>query len=578
VSVFRTRPPQYNWKNTSFTTPAKEDLVIYELLVRDFVLAHNFNTIRDSLSYFSRLGVNAIELMPVTEFDGNSSWGYNPAMYFAIDKYYGTSDSFKELIDSCHSRGIAVIMDMVLNHAYGNNPMVKMYFNSVTNKPSADNPWFNVTSPNPAYSWGYDFNHESIATQAFVDSVCSYWITEFKVDGFRFDFSKGFTNTPGDGWAYDASRINILKRMGNRIWIKKPGALLILEHFTANTEETNLANHGFMLWGNAKGNYLEAAMGYTSDLSMASYLNLGWSQPGLVTYMESHDEERMMFKNITYGASAPGYDVKDFKTALKRAKLAAAFFFTIPGPKMIWQFEELGYDYTLGEGDAKLSEKPIRWDFYNVTDRRNLFDNFKALIDIRKKYETFSSNNFTLYQTGKLKRLNVVHADMDAVVVGNFDVVAGGINGSFTRVGKWYEFFSGDSIDITASTQHQNLDLLPGEYRLYTSKRIARPSFLLGIDDPIIPGGDEEMTFKVYPNPFEENTLISFTGGDAYKPHLVEIFAADGTLIRIMAVPAGIKETIWNGQTGGGIEASAGIYLIRVTINGERYVRRIIKF
>ncbi|MBE0667500.1 MAG: T9SS type A sorting domain-containing protein, partial [Bacteroidales bacterium] len=241
-------------------------------------------------------------------------------------------------------------------------------------------------------------------------------------------------------------------------------------------------------------------------------------------------------------------------------------------------FEELGYDYTLGEGDAKLSEKPIRWDFYNVTDRRNLFDNFKALIDIRKKYETFSSNNFTLYQTGKLKRLNVVHADMDAVVVGNFDVVAGGINGSFTRVGKWYEFFSGDSIDITASTQHQNLDLLPGEYRLYTSKRIARPSFLLGIDDPIIPGGDEEMTFKVYPNPFNENTLISFTGGDAYKPHLVEIFAADGTPVRIMAVPAGIKETIWNGQTGGGIEASAGIYLIRVTINGERYVRRIIKF
>ncbi|HUW92699.1 MAG TPA: alpha-amylase family glycosyl hydrolase, partial [Bacteroidales bacterium] len=432
VSAFRTRPPQYSWKNTSFTTPAKEDLVIYELLVRDFVAAHNFNTIRDTLAYFSRLGVNAIELMPVTEFDGNSSWGYNPAMYFALDKYYGTSDSFKELIDSCHSRGIAVIMDMVLNHAYGNNPLVKMYFNSTDNKPSADNPWFNVNSPNPAYSWGYDFNHESIATQAFVDSVCSYWITEFRVDGFRFDFSKGFTNTPGDGWAYDASRIAVLKRMGDKIWSNKPAAHLILEHFADNSEETVLANYGFMLWGDTKRDYLEASMGYSSDLAKASYITLGWSRPGLVTYMESHDEERMMFKNINYGASSPGYDIKDFKTALKRAKLAAAFFFIIPGPKMIWQFEELGYDYTIGTGDAKLSEKPIRWDFYNMTDRRNVFDNFKALIDLKKRYETFSSNNFTLYQVGKIKRLNVEQAVMDAVVFGNFDVVNGNINGNFT--------------------------------------------------------------------------------------------------------------------------------------------------
>ncbi|MBE0668529.1 MAG: T9SS type A sorting domain-containing protein, partial [Bacteroidales bacterium] len=392
-----------------------------------------------------------------------------------------------------------------------------------------------------------------------------------------FDFSKGFTNTPGDGWAYDASRINILKRMGNRIWIKKPGALLILEHFTANTEETNLANHGFMLWGNAKGNYLEAAMGYTSDISMASYLNLGWSQPGLVTYMESHDEERMMFKNITYGASAPGYDVKDFKTALKRAKLAAAFFFTIPGPKMIWQFEELGYDYTIGTGDAKLAEKPIRWDFYSNADRRNVFENFKALIELKKKYETFSSNNFTLYQAGNVKRLNVEHTSMDAVVLGNFDVNSGTINGNFTRVGKWYEFFRGDSLDITSSTQQMSIALLPGEYRLYTSKRIARPSFLLGIDDPIIPDGDEELIFNVYPNPFKGNTLISFTGEDAYKPHLVEIFAADGTPVRRMVVPAGINEVLWDGNGSGGNDVASGIYYVRVNTGKRSTVMKIIR-
>ncbi len=466
---------------------------------------------------------------------------------------------------------------MVLNHAFGSNPLVRMYFNSTDNKPAADNPWFNVSSPNPAYSWGYDFNHESIATQAFVDSVCSYWITEFRVDGFRFDFSKGFTNTPGDGWAYDASRINILKRMGNRIWIKKPEARLILEHFADNSEETNLANHGFMLWGNVKHNWLEASMGYASDLSKTSWKTLGWNQPGLVDYMESHDEERMMFKNITYGATVPGYNVKDFRTALKRTKLAAAFFFTVPGPKMIWQFEELGYDYTLGTDDVKLQEKPIRWDFYDNADRRNLFNNFKALIELKKKYETFSSNNFTLYEVGNLKRLNVEHSTMDAVVFGNFDMIAGNMNGNFTRVGKWYEFFSGDSLDITSSTQHLSIELHPGEFRLYTSKRLTRPSFLLGIDEPFLPDGGDGVAFEVYPNPFREETLITFAGDDEYLPHNVEIFAPDGTPVRIMAIPAGISEVTWDGKNAGGSNAAAGIYYVRVSTGKRSEVKKVIR-
>ena len=576
VSVFRTRPPQYSWKNTSFTPPSKEDLIIYELHVRDFVAAHDFKTIRDSLAYFTRLGINAIEFMPVNEFDGNSSWGYNPAMYFAVDKYYGPADSFKQLIDSCHSRGIAVIIDIVLNHAYGNNPLVKMYWNSTNNTPSADNPWFNVSSPNPTYSWGYDFNHESLATQAFVDSVCHYWISEFKVDGFRFDFTKGFTNTPGEGWGPDQSRINILRRMGNKIWSYKPDAHLILEHFAENSEEATLAANGFLLWGDAKRQYLEAAMGFDSDLSEASYVELGWTQPGLVTYMESHDEERMMYKNVSFGNAAPGYDVKYFSTALKRTKLAAAFFFTIPGPKMIWQFEELGYDYSI-DFNGRLGEKPIKWDYYKVPERRNVYDNFSALADLKKKYEVFSSNDFTLYETGRMKRLNVKHTEMDVVVAGNFDVISGSVNGNFTRDGKWYEFFSGDSVEITSSNRHLLLNLLPGEYRLYTSKRITRPSFLLDVDDTEAGVEREGFLFDIYPNPFTDEAVIRFTGEDQYQPHTVEIFSSDGTLVRVMTVPSGISETRWDGLTSGGSEVASGIYYVRVRSGQLSTVRKIIR-
>jgi 1,4-alpha-glucan branching enzyme len=580
VSVFRTHPPEYVWKNSTFTPPAKDDLIIYELLVRDFVAAHDFKTIRDTLDYLDRLGVNAIEFMPVTEFDGNSSWGYNPAMYFAIDKYYGPADSFKEVIDSCHNRGIAVIMDMVLNHSYGNNPLVKMYFNSSTNEPASNNPWFNVRAPHTAFSWGYDFNHESSATRAFVDSICHYWISEFKVDGFRFDFTKGFTNygstTDNAMSAYDPSRIANLERIANKIWAYKPDAALILEHWTGNTEEKELASYGFLIWGDGKYGYANASKGADSDFSEASWKNIGWTVPGVVDYMESHDQERIMVTNMNQGYSVTGYNIRDFSTALKRVKLTAAFFLTIPGPKMLWQFEELGYDYSI-DYNGRVGEKPIKWDYYADAGRKNLYNNFAALVELKKSNPAFSSNNYLLYQAGKMKRLNIQDADMDVVVLGNFDLYSGNIDPNFTKTGTWYEFFSGSTIDVTAASQNTPVSLPQGEYRLYTSRLVSRPSFLLGVDDQ--PAGDisEGVLFEVYPNPFEEETVISFTGDNEYQPHTVEIFSADGERVRILSLPAGISEVTWEGTGTGGNQLSRGIYFIRVTSGRLYSVKKVIR-
>jgi len=166
---------------------------------------------------------------------------------------------------------------------------------------------------------------------------------------------------------------------------------------------------------------------------------------------------------------------------------------------------------------------------------------------------------------------------MDAVVFGNFDMIAGNMNGNFTRVGKWYEFFSGDSLDITSTTQHLSIELHPGEFRLYTSKRLTRPSFLLGNDEPFLPDGDEGEVFEVYPNPFREETLIRFGGDDEYLPHNVEIFAPDGTPVRIMAIPAGISEVIWDGKTAGGSNTAAGVYYVRVSTGKRSTVKKIIR-
>ncbi len=120
VSVFQTVQTPYNWQHdAAYEKPAKEELVIYELLVREFVGKHDYTTLMDSLDYLENLGINAIELMPINEFEGNSSWGYNPAFYFAPDKNYGPKNTLKAVIDEAHRRDIAVIMDMVINHSYG---------------------------------------------------------------------------------------------------------------------------------------------------------------------------------------------------------------------------------------------------------------------------------------------------------------------------------------------------------------------------------------------------------------------------------------------------------------------------
>ena len=216
VSVFETGREPYAWQVDDFERPAPEDLVIYELLVRDFVGKHDYATLVDTLDYLERLGVNAIELMPVNEFEGNESWGYNTAgYYFAPDKYYGPAEDLKRFVDEAHRRGIAVILDLVLNHSYG-GPMVDLYLDP-SGRPAADNPWFNAQHnfANTAAHWGRDFDHESAATQYFVDRVTRYWLEEYRVDGYRFDFTKGIGNNfkpLSDDWGsrYDADRVSAI--------------------------------------------------------------------------------------------------------------------------------------------------------------------------------------------------------------------------------------------------------------------------------------------------------------------------------------------------------------------------------
>ncbi|MDO8929363.1 MAG: alpha-amylase family glycosyl hydrolase, partial [Bacteroidota bacterium] len=129
ASVLQTAQTPYVWSTPTYTIPSASKLSVYELLIRDFTAEKTYMALQAKLDYLKRLGINTIDLMPVNEFEGNISWGYNPNFYFAPDKAYGTKDDLKALIDECHKQGFIVIQDMVLNHSFNSNPMVKMYWN-----------------------------------------------------------------------------------------------------------------------------------------------------------------------------------------------------------------------------------------------------------------------------------------------------------------------------------------------------------------------------------------------------------------------------------------------------------------
>jgi 1,4-alpha-glucan branching enzyme len=470
VSTDRT---QYPWAVDNFKVTNPENMVIYEILIRDFTDKRSVKGVQEKLPYLKELGINAIELMPFNEFEANDSWGYNPSFYFAADKAYGTSDDYKALIDACHANGMAVIMDMVLNHSYGQSPLVRMYMNG--DKVSANNPWYNATSPNTDYSWGYDFNHESKSTQAFVDSVCAYWMKEYKVDGFRFDFTKGFTNKAGNGWDYDASRINILERMAGEIWKRKSDAIVIFEHLTDNSEEKVLSDYGIYLWGNMNYKFNEATMGYgdqldggelKGDVSYASYKQRGWTKPTLVAYMESHDEERIMFKNKAYGKVYEDYDIKDIQTGLKRTEAAAVIMMSLPGPKMIWQFGELGYDYELN--NDRLGKKPIRWDYYDEPARRSLYNIYSKMNKLRNTNRIFYTNDYVANVKNQFKQILLNSDNGYICTIANLDYKKASATVKFAKTGEWEDYFTGEKLNVTAV--NQTIELQPGEYRLYISK------------------------------------------------------------------------------------------------------------
>ena len=445
VSVFELNPAEFTWTATSYERPAENSLAIYELLIRDFTEEGSINAVTAKLDYLEKLGVNAIELMPIQEFDGNDSWGYNPCFFFAADKAYGTEEAYKTFIDECHKRGIAVIIDVVFNHATGQHPYAKMWWDAGANKTLPTNPFFNVDAP---HNWSvfHDFNHTYKYTVEYVDDVLEYWMEEYNVDGFRFDLTKGFVQNPSnyDAGGYSAQRIGILKHYAETIRAVDEDAYIIFEHFCDQSEETELYNSvGALCWNNNQRNgYKQSVLGYTGS-SFADF------KKGRINNIETHDEERIAYDATKYAQSW----AKPWDVLTKRLQAIYAFHFLTPYPKMMWQFGELGYDVSIEE-NGRTGRKPVRWNYFEDANRRALYDAMSKVISWRTDHEEYYGQDNVAVHTWSVGDANMggkILVMDKVIVVANFN------NAEYTTTinnpnpGEWTNLMTGEKVQVNGS-------------------------------------------------------------------------------------------------------------------------------
>ncbi len=565
VSLHRYQATPYNWTSNNFQRPDQENLVIYEILARDFSEEDSFQQIIDRIDYLETLGINALQFMPINEFEGTDSWGYNPKFHGAIDKAYGTPEKFKELVDLCHSRGIAVIIDVVYNHAFSQSPLCQMWWDQANFRPAANNPYLNPT-PTHDFNVGYDFNHESQWTKEYVKQTLEYWVDEYRIDGFRFDLSKGFTQNVTIGnigaWnAYDQSRVNILNDYKDTLWNATSNDIyMILEHLGDQPEEAALANGGFMLWGKMTDQYNENSMGFSGNTNLfrSYFTSRGFNEQHLVAYAESHDEQRLMYKNLQFGNSSnASHNVRDLGVALDRQEAIAAILYSIPGPKMLWQFGELGYEIDIDQ-NGRTGRKPIPWTlgYGNDADRMDLYNVTATMINFKTLYpETFNNTNNNLDVSGLVKRINLDGPQFDAVVVANFNVTAQNVNPNFSQTGTWYDYFNNNNaINVTNTTAPINLQ--PGEYRVFTTQQLNDP---LSTEDITT---QNQASIRLFPNPATESFRLS------REIETIQIYNVSGQLVKSFDQTQNTYEIS---------DLNQGIYFVQIKAGNSTQIEKLIK-
>lgn len=414
----------YQWGDEGFGARLFNEQVIYELHVGDFSPEGTYKGVTARLDYIRDLGIGAIELMPINEFPGDQSWGYNPAYFFAPESAYGTADDLKEMIDQAHRRGIAVILDMVLNHTDSSNPLTRLYSYQ-------DNPYFG-SDGNP---WGFpDFNHWDDATKRLIREIQDYWLLEFHIDGFRYDHAEGigFDHMSGMqfvGWAARQT---------------KPQAYLIAEQLMdpiSVVQQTEInaswheSFHGMLRAQLREGEYQGRRYGDMQGvLDQMIFSRQGYNDNAeAVNYLETHDQERIAFEIRTN----PNLDNDEAVRA--KCKLGALALFTAAGVPMLYAGQEFAMSTP-----KTIDANKLQWERLNDGTWNDLKNFFASMATLRAQNPALRQNHMEPLLVDDERKLLVFKRwteDGNQVVVGlNFAPAQQFADITFPRGGRWHEW------------------------------------------------------------------------------------------------------------------------------------------
>lgn len=580
----------YNWSAASqnFVKPNIKDLVIYEVLVRDFDANRTYQDLINKIDYFKNLKINTIQLMPVMEFEGNESWGYNTVFHLAPDKRYGPPAKLKEFVDICHQNGIAVVLDVALNHVFGRSPLVRMWMQDANGdgwgdavSTTTENPYINQIATH-SYGVGSDLNHfrePDNLTNTYVVETLKHWIQEYKIDGFRWDLTKGFTNqcTSGDESCtngYRSDRVAKLKWYADKQWENDPSSYVIFEHLGVGgsyTEEVEWANYrlsegkGIMQWRKMTDSYANVLKGNYADITGIADA----SNHRFIGYAESHDEERIMYKAINETGQTQGNLTK----ALQRMPALGSVLWMVPGPKMMWHFSDLGYNnslWTCNNGnvsysnpDCKLDTKPQpQWANNWMTDvnRSKIYNDWGKQIALRKTENVFENGQYALnIATTGHPRLDVwtstvAQSNLSYVIVlTNFTDATYNAPGGFPYIGTWNNLMDGTTLSVTNTNQTVSIEA--NGYRIFGNQPSTLANENFDINSAVV----------MFPNPANDSFQLSM---DAKN---IEIYALTGQLVKAYQTTFANEQISINDLTN-------GLYLVKVTTqNNSQAVLKLVK-
>ncbi len=363
----------FEWTAVDYERPSLEELVIYEFYIHDLCPGEGFAGVIERLDYIRDLGFNAIEPLPFHPWPGEESWGYNPAFLFAVEELYGTPDDLKRLIDEAHQRGMAVIIDMVLNHTDHNAPLYRLY------GPDYDaSPYFMDFD---GFNWGMPkIDQQSEAVKRYTADVIRFWIEEYRIDGFRYDATRwtgwqGYNDWGASWYAYVARQAD-------------PDNIQIAEHLPTDPElfiqtEMDTGWHAHFRW-RLREMIRDAQLDSREFEMIMKPGRLGFESAfQRIPYTESHDEERVVRELRNAG--------HDESNVFRRAETALALTLTAPGIPMIYAGQEFG-EYT----PLFVGWNPLNWDLLDRPENRRLHRSTRELTRLRTAHPALQGEHIEI--------------------------------------------------------------------------------------------------------------------------------------------------------------------------------------